>query len=258
MIRVKSNSEIEIMNQTGNALAGVYLTIASEILPGISTLKLDQLIEKELKRVGLVSQSKGYMGYKYASCISINDEVVHGVPSAQHILKQDDLVKIDICAKRDGYCADMSRMFFLGTTQPKVAHFMQVACDALEQGIAKARAGNHLSDISAAIQGAIDKHGYGIIRDFAGHGIGRTMHEDPEILNYGTAGRGPLLKEGMTLALEPMIAMGAHDVYIADDGWTVRTSDKSLAAHVEDTIAVTDDEPRVLTRIDKSYEGIQN
>ncbi len=258
MIVIKDKDEIDIMKRTGKDLANLFLAVDTKIRPGISTLELDQLIEQELKKRNLVSQAKGYMGYKHASCISLNDEVVHGVPSTKRILKEGDLVKIDICAKRDGYCADMTRMFFLGQPSPEVTKFMQVARMALDKGIAQARSGNHLSDISAAIQQEVEKHGYGVVRDFAGHGIGRTMHEDPEILNFGRGGQGPLLRPGMTFALEPMISMGQCDVYVADDGWTVHTVDKSLAAHVEDTIAITEGEPCVLTRIKNYDEGIQN
>lgn len=256
MIVIKDKDAIKIMKRTGQALAALFLSIEKSIRPGMSTLELDTLIERELEARGLVSQSKGYMGYKYASCISLNDEVVHGIPSAQRILKEGDLVKIDICAKRDGHCADMARMFFVGQPDEEVIRFMNVARKALDKGIAQAKAGNRLSDISAAIQQEVERDGYGVVRDFAGHGIGRTMHEDPEILNYGKPGKGPLLRSGMTFAIEPMITMGRYDVYVAENGWTVCTVDKSLAAHVEDTIAITEGEPSVLTRI--SNEGVQN
>jgi len=197
----------------------------------------------------MVSQSKGYMGYKHASCISLNDEVVHGVPSSKRLLKDGDLVKVDVCASLDGYCADMARMFVVGKPSQQVSHFINVARQALDKGIAQAKAGNRLSDISAAIQAEVEKHGFSVVRDFAGHGIGKTMHEDPEVLNFGKPGKGPLLRPGMTLAIEPMITMGTYDVYVTDDGWTVKTMDKSLAAHVEDTVAITQNEPLVLTRI---------
>ena len=190
----------------------------------------------------------GYRGYKHVSCISVNDVVVHGVPAASVILKDGDLVKVDICASHDGYCADMARAFFIGKPKPEAEKLVAVAESALKKGIEKARAGNRLGDISAAIQAEVEKNGFGVVRDFARHGIGKQMHEDPEILNYGKAGQGPLLQPGMTFALEPMITQGNYKVYVADDGWTVKTSDKSLAAHVEDTIAITHDEPKVLTR----------
>jgi len=246
------------MKRTGRALARLFLSLADSVKPGVSTLKLDKLIEEMLIERGFVSQTKGYMGYRHASCISLNSVVVHGVPSSNCILKDGDLVKIDICAKRDGYCADMTRMFFLGQPSEEVSNFISVAKKSLDKGIEAAKVGNHLSDVSAAIQQEVERHGYSIVRDFAGHGIGRTMHEDPEILNYGKPGKGPLLRPGMTFALEPMLAMGRHNVYVADDGWTVRTSDNSLAAHIEDTVAVTESGPCVLTRTGESNKGVHN
>ena len=181
-------------------------------------------------------RTKGYMGYRYASCISLNDEVVHGIPSSSRIVCAGDLVKIDVCAAYQGFFADMARTFLVEPINQKVQQFVNVAYMALDKGIDKAMAGNRLSDISSAIQQEVERHGYGVVRDFAGHGIGRAMHEDPEILNYGVPGKGPLLKKGMALALEPMITMKEYMVFVAHDGWTVKTVDGSLAAHVEDTV----------------------
>jgi methionyl aminopeptidase len=163
-------------------------------------------------------------------------------------LKDGDLVTVDICASFDGYCADMARNFLVGETSDLAKKMVDVAHRALEKGIKKACVGNRLSDISAAIQQEVEKHGFAVVRDFAGHGIGKQMHEDPEILNYGAPGKGPVLYEGMTFAIEPMITAGKYDVYIESDGWTVRTVDGSLAAHVEDTIAITSKGPIILTR----------
>jgi methionyl aminopeptidase len=249
MIIIKSKIEIKKMRQAGNVLAELFSAMASIIYPGLTTLQLDSWIEQELSKRNLVSQSKGYNGYQHASCISINDEVVHGIPSKNRVLKEGDLVKVDICAALDGYCADMARSFVLGKSDESVAHFVDVARSALQKGMEQARPGNRLSDISAAIQGEVERNGFGVIRDFAGHGIGRSMHEEPEILNYGKSGLGPVLKPGMTFALEPMITMGKSNVYISNDGWTVKTVDKSLAAHVEDTIAITEGDPLILTRM---------
>jgi len=249
MIIIKKASEIEKMKQTGQSLASLFLDLERVVKPGITTLELDQFIEQGLKERKLVSQSKGYMGYKHVSCISLNDEVVHGIPSSKQVLKEGDLVKIDICAAGDGYCADMTRMFIVGTPSEQLLKFVTVARQALDKGIEQARPGNRLSDISAAIQQEVEQHGFGIVRDFAGHGIGRTMHEDPEILNYGKPGKGEVLRAGMTFAIEPMISVGNPEVFVADDEWTAKTVDKSLAAHVEDTIAITDNGPIVLTRI---------
>lgn len=251
MIIIKDSFSIDKMKRTGQTLAALFPSMVNIIRPGITTLELDSWIARELQAKGLESQSKGYMGYKYSSCISLNDELVHGVPSAKRVLNEGELIKVDICAALDGYCADMARIFIIGQPTDSLLNFVEVARQALNKGIEKARAGNHLSDISAAIQQEVERHGFGVIRDFAGHGIGCSMHEDPKVFNYGEPGKGPVLQPGMTFAIEPMFTMGHYDVYIADDGWTVKTVDGSLAAHIEDTIAVTDGDPIVLTRISK-------
>ena len=174
---------------------------------------------------------------------------MHGVPSANKKLEKGDLVKVDVCASWKGYCADMARSFYVGNQMPdSVQHFVDTAQRALDKGIDQARPGKRLSDISAAIQEEVEKEGFGVVRDFAGHGIGKQMHEDPEILNYGKAGQGPTLRPGMAFAIEPMITMGDYSVYITKDKWTVKTTDKSLATHVEDTIVVTENSPKILTR----------
>jgi len=249
MISIKNKLSIQKMEVAGGLLSEILQAIGSMIKPGVSTAELDRWIEGELLARGLKSKTKGYMGYKHASCISVNDEVVHGVPSDKKILKSGDLVKVDVCASWNGYCADMARAFFVGeATDERHRKLIEVAQSALDKGIAQARAGNKLSDISAAIQQEVEKHGFGVIRDFAGHGIGKQMHEDPEVLNYGKAGNGPVLRPGMALALEPMITLGHYDVYVTKDEWTVKTVDKSLAAHVEDTVIITEHEPKITTR----------
>lgn len=248
MITIKSKDALHKMHVAGQHLAEVFKELADIIKPGVTTGQLDAWIENALIARDLVSQTKGYRTYKHASCISINDEVVHGVPTADRVVKQGDLVKVDICAAWRGYCADAARCYFVGTMPTAVKNFIDIAQRALDKGIEQAVVGNRLSDISAAIQQEVEKNGYGVVREFAGHGIGKRMHEDPEILNYGEPGRGPVLRGGMTLAIEPMITMGNYAVYVADDGWTVKTKDKSFAAHVEDTIAVMQSGPKVLTR----------
>ncbi len=248
MITIKNKASIRKMEQAGTLLAEMFKEITPLIKPGISTLELDQAIEALIIKKDLQSRTKGYMGYTHASCISVNDEVVHGVPSAKKVLKENDLVKIDVCASWRGYCADMARSFYVGEMPEDVARFVANAQRALNKGIEQARPGKRLGDISAVIQKEIEAEGYGIIRDFAGHGIGKQMHEEPEILNIGSAGDGPILRAGMAFAIEPMITMGSHNVYVTDDGWTVKTSDRSLAAHVEDTVVVTENGPKIITR----------
>ena len=248
MIHIKNNISIQKMAKTGSLLSEILATVDHLVRPGVSTAEIDAWIELQLKEKNLVSSCKGYMGYQHVSCISVNDEVVHGVPRSTTILQLGDLVKVDVCASLNGYCADMARSFFVGEPSEQAKKLVVVAQQALNKGIEKARAGNRLSDISYAIQQEVEKHGFGVVREFAGHGIGKNMHEDPEVLNYGKPGMGPLLREGMTLAIEPMITFGKYDVYVTEDEWTVKTVDKSLAAHVEDTVAITNGEPMILTR----------
>ncbi len=252
MITIKNKASIRKMEEAGTLLAAIFFDISALIKPGISTLEIDAWIEQQLKARGLISKMKGYRGYRHVSCISINDVVVHGVPHKQSILREGDLVKIDVCGSWQGYCADMARSFFVGQAQQDdYQKLVIVAQNALDKGIEQAVPGNRLSDISAAIQGEVEKHGFGVVRDFAGHGIGKNMHEDPEILNYGRPGQGPLLRPGMAFALEPMITLGKYQVYIDTDGWTVRTMDHKVAAHVEDTIVITDGKPHILTRTNR-------
>ncbi len=250
MITIKNKAAFEKMTVAGQLLALLFKHLAELVQAGISTLELDTWIACYLQKHNLMSQSKGYMGYQHVSCISLNDEVVHGVPCATTILKEGDLVKIDVCAAWQGYCADMARCFFVGTATEHAQKLVSVAYTALDKAIEQIYVGNHLSNISVAIQRYVESHGYTIVRDFAGHGIGKRMHESPEILNYGQPNKGLLLRHGMSFAIEPMITMGDYAVYIAADGWTAKTIDKSLAAHVEDTILVTDQGPQVITRLE--------
>ncbi|MGB8468210.1 MAG: type I methionyl aminopeptidase [Candidatus Babeliales bacterium] len=249
MITIKNKKAIEKMAHAGRLLAELFELIPALLKPGMSTGELDAWVAQELIKRQLISQSKGYHGYRHVSCISINDEVVHGIPSFKHYMKDGDLVKVDVCAAWSGYCADMARCFAVGTLPERTCELVLTAQEALDKGIEKAVVGNALSDISAAIQQAVEKKLFGVVRDFAGHGIGKRMHEDPEVLNYGEPGKGPILRAGMTFAIEPMITLGHYDVYVMEDGWTVKTKDRSLAAHVEDTILITDNGPRVLTRL---------
>jgi methionyl aminopeptidase len=248
MITIKNKASLQKMEEAGRLLSHIFEDLVPVVRPGVSTLEIDQWIGEQLRRHNLVSAMKGYRGYRHVSCISVNDVVVHGIPTAKTVLSSGDLVKVDVCASWKGYCADMARSFFVGCPSERAQELVSVAYKALDKGIAQAKPGNHLSDISSAIQREVEAHGFGVVRDFAGHGIGKDMHEEPEILNYGKPGSGPLLRPGMAFALEPMITMGHYDVYVMHDGWTVKTSDKSLAAHVEDTIVITDGEPKILTR----------
>lgn len=246
---IKNKQALDTMRVAGKLLAEIFENVSSVIQPGRSTASIDAWIEQQLVQRNLISQSKGYKGYRHVSCISVNNVVVHGVPSENIILKLGDYVKVDVCAAWNSYCADMARGFIVGSvSDEKVQHLMMVAAQALDKGIAQAVVGNRLFDISAAIQQHVEQFGYGIVRDFAGHGIGKRMHENPDVPNFGTAGTGMRLVEGMTFAIEPMITQGSYEVFVDKDGWTVKTKDGSLAAHVENTIAITQHGPEILTR----------
>lgn len=249
MITIKNKYAIESMTKAGRLLAEMFEELKSIVKEDVITAEIDSWITEYQKKNNLISSTIGYMGYKHASCVSLNDEVVHGVPGLTK-LKNGDLVKIDVCASYNGYCADMARSFFVGSNiDQKAKHLVDTAQASLDAGIAQARAGNRVSDISFAIQTIVENNKFGVVRDFAGHGIGKKMHEDPEILNYGKSGNGALIQPGMAFAIEPMITEGDYKVYVSKDGWTVKTKDKSLAAHIEDTVIITDKGPIIITRL---------
>ncbi len=250
MISIKDKNGIEKMIEAGSLLAKMFQGMQKIIVANATTSDIDAYVESYLKQHDLLSCSKGYFGYKHASCISVNDEVVHGVPCKQNKLVSGDLVKVDVCASFKGYCADMARCFFVDeVVSDSAKRLVEVACSALDRGIDQVKPGNRIGDISFAVQQEVEKFGYGVVRDFAGHGIGKKMHEDPEILNYGKPGTGPLIKVGMAFAIEPMITLGDYRVDVMQDGWTVKTVDRSLAAHVEDTVIVMEDGPKIITRL---------
>ena len=248
---IKSKDAILKMKTAGKLLAGIFENVHEIIKPGVTTLMIDQWIAGQLKINNMVSQSKGYMGYQHVSCISVNTVVVHGIPSSQVVLQKGDLVKVDVCAAWKGYCADMARAYLVDVTEPaaEMKRFVETAKLALQAGIDQAVEGNRLFDISYAVQQVTEQQGYGVVRDFAGHGIGKNMHEEPDVPNFGKKGTGMILRAGMTFAVEPMITMGHYDVFVMKDGWTVQTTDQSLAMHVEDTILITQNGPEVLTRL---------
>jgi len=249
MIVIKNRLELDKMRAAGRKLAVIMGDLGDNVIAGVTTLELDGLIEDRMRKSGLLPVCKGYAGYKHATCISLNNEVIHGVPSHKIVLKSGDFVKIDVAGSYEGYCADMTRYFFVSKVDLKVKRLAAVAQWALDLAIAEIAPGKHLFDISECIQRVVEKEGFGIVRDFAGHGIGKRLHEDPEVPNFGKAGQGPVLREGMVFAIEPMITEGDYAVKVASDGWTVRTVDGGLAAHVEDTVAVVKDGAEVLTRL---------
>ncbi|MBY0354064.1 type I methionyl aminopeptidase [Candidatus Babeliales bacterium] len=248
-IIIKNKVAIEKMRSAGKLLAQVMQETEPFVKEGISTHELDQIIEKKMRERELKPECKGYAGYRHSSCISLNDVIVHGVPKKEIILKSGDFVKIDIVGSYKGYCADMARCFFVGEASPVAQKMAEVAQRALDKGISLVRPGIRLSDISACVQREVEQAGFGVVRDFAGHGIGKNIHEAPDVPNFGKSGQGPILQEGMTLAIEPMITEKDYAVKIMADGWTAKTVDGGLAAHIEDTVVVVRDGAEILTRI---------
>ena len=247
-IITKSEREIGIMRQAGKIVASVLELLKSEIRPGMRTKELDVIAERELKKLGGKSSFKHYRGYPACICISINDEIVHGIPG-KRILKDGDIVSLDFGAIYNDYQGDSAVTVGLGDINPVAAKLIKATESSLQEGIKAARAGKRLGDISNAIQLYAEAEGFAVVRQYTGHGIGRDMHEDPLIPNYGTPGTGPILKKGMTLALEPMLNAGGWETTVEDDGWTVKTLDGSISAHFEHTIAITDGQAEVLTAL---------
>lgn len=248
-IVLKNKRAIERMRTAGQLLASIFQEVPSLLVAGMTTADLDALVEARMRALDLDPSCKGYGGYRHATCISVNDGVIHGVPSNRVILKDGDCVKLDVVGAFRGYCADMARTYSLGTTSQEVLSMMEVSQQALDAGIALVRPGVRLGDISACIQRIVESAGYGVVKAYAGHGIGKQIHEEPEVPNYGKAGTGPTLLPGMALAIEPMITQFKADVFVDSDRWTVRTVDRGLAVHVEDTIVVSESGVEVLTRL---------
>ena len=246
---IKNKIAIEKMRTAGKRLAGILQDMNPEVVAGISTWDLYRIIEDKMRKSGLSPECKGYAGYKHATCISLNDGIVHGIPSKDLILKSGAFVKIDVVGSYKSYCADMTRFFFVGNVCLTARKIAQTAQDALDIAIGKIAPGVRVSEISACIQDKVESDGFSVIRAFAGHGIGKDLHEDPDIPNYRKAGDDTVLREGMTLAIEPMISERSHEVRILQDGWTAKTADGGLAAHVEDTVLVVKNGSEVLTRI---------
>lgn len=249
-IKVKDAEEIERMRVAGRIAAEVLDELRKEIRPGVNTAKLDALGEKFIRAKGAEPVFIGYRGYRYATCLSVNEEVVHGIPGGR-ILQEGDIVSVDVGVKKNGYCGDVAATFPVGKVSGKTGKLLRVGKDALRAAIRQARAGNHLGDISWAIQQQAEKNGFSVVRDLYGHGIGRDLHEDPLIPNFGNPGEGPELKPGMVLAVEPMVNVGGWKVRTLSDGWTVVTEDGMLSCHFEHTVLITEKEPGVLTWLKK-------
>ena len=247
MIELKSAREIGLMRTAGHVLSDVVEHLRGFVKPGLSTLEIDEDVEGFIAARGAKPAFKGYRGFPATVCISINEEVVHGIPSAHRRIQEGDIVGLDLGCIVDGYYADCAFTLAIGDVPPKVQQLLDVTRESLDQAIQECRPGRRLSDVSHAVQVHVERHGLSVVRAFVGHGIGRALHEDPQVPNFGDPGRGPQLRPGMVLAIEPMVTMGSWEVKVLDDGWTAVTRDGSLAAHFEHTIAVTDTDPEVLT-----------
>lgn len=246
MIITKSAAELETMREAGRITAKALRVVATVVRPGATTADLDRLAEEAIRAEGAVPAFKGYHGFPGTLCTSLNDEVVHGIPGGR-VLREGEIVSVDCGAIVDGYYGDSAMTFPVGEVSEEAKRLMAVTRESLEAGIARCVVGMRLYDISAAIQSVAERAGFSIVREYVGHGIGRSMHEDPQVPNYGKAGTGPTLKPGMVLAIEPMINAGRADVRSLDDGWTVVTVDGSFSAHFEHTVAITENGPLVLT-----------
>jgi len=246
-ITIKNQSEIEKMRKAGELVARTHKLLENHIKVGVSTLELDQIAEKFIRDNGATPSFLGYQGYPASICASINDEVVHGIPTDERKLKDGDIISVDIGAFLDGYHGDAARTHTVGTVSKTAIKLIDVTRQSFYEGLKYVKAGNHLHQISAAIQEYVESNGYSIVRDLVGHGIGRDMHEEPQIPNYKPIGRGPKLQAGMVLAIEPMVNAGRFDVRILEDDWTIVTMDKSLSAHYENTVLVTEDGYELLT-----------
>ena len=246
-VTIKSEHEIELMREAGRILAAVHQQLGKEIKPGMSTKDVDRLGEEMIRSYGCEPSFLGYCGYPASICVSVNEEVVHGIPTDERILQEGDIVSLDAGVIYKGYHSDAARTYGIGEIDDDAKKLIEVTRQSFFEGIKFAKAGNHLNDISAAIQKYAESFGFGVVRDLVGHGIGSHLHEDPEIPNFARKRKGILLQPGMTLAIEPMITEGSYEVVWLDDDWTVMTEDGGWAAHYENTILITEGEPEILS-----------
>ncbi|MDR3686054.1 MAG: type I methionyl aminopeptidase [Coriobacteriia bacterium] len=247
MIVRKSQAEIEIMREAGRVSARALRLVGEAVAAGVTTFELDEIAESAIRADGGVPAFKGYHGFPKTLCTSINCQVVHGIPSEMIKLRSGDIISVDVGAIVDGYYGDNARTFPVGVISDEATRLLAATKASLDAGIEQARSGNHLFDIGAAVQGVAEGAGFSVVREYVGHGIGRNMHEDPNVPNYGVAGKGPRLEVGMVLAIEPMVNAGSASVDALPDGWTVVTRDGRLSAHFEHTVAITADGPILLT-----------
>ncbi len=250
MIIIKSDQEIELMRESGKVTGYILKELENIVRPGISTADINEFVESTIRKNGMVPTFLGYGGFPASACVSINDEVVHGIPDKNRILKEGDIVSVDVGSTYKGYVSDAARTYPVGKISEEAQRLIDVTRESFFTGIEYCKVGYRLSDISHAIQEKAEGEGFSVIRDFVGHGVGQNMHEDPQIPNFGKAGRGPRLAKGMVFAIEPMICEGAYDVRTLENDWTVVTRDGKLSAHYENTVVITDGEPQLLTLVE--------
>ena len=258
MIYLKTEEEIELLRENNILVSKTLAEVGRHIKPGVTTKQLDRIIEDFIRSNGATPAFLGYQGYPASACISINEQVVHGIPSDNIVIKEGDIVSVDVGTFMKGFVGDSAYTFAVGEVSAEARQLMEVTKEALYRGTAQAKAGNRVGDISAAVQDYAERFGYGVVRELEGHGLGRKMHEEPGVPNYGARGRGPLLKEGMVICIEPMITMGSRRVIFERDGWTVRTHDRKPAAHFEYAVAVGKTGPDILTDFSIIEEAINN
>ena len=253
MVIIKSPREIELMKEAGRVVGLVFKTIKEQIRPGMSTLDIDAIVEKTMLDNECIPAEKGYYDYPASACVSVNDTLIHGIPSKNIIIKEGDIVSVDIVASYKGYMADACRTFMVGRVSPRAERIVRITKEAFFRALELVKPGSYIGDISHCIQEFVESNGYNVTRDYTGHGIGSHMHEDPSIPNYGKAGSGVKIQKGMALCIEPMVLEGKKDVRVLNDGWTVKSRDGKLTAHYENTVIVTESGYEIITM----YEGEQ-
>jgi len=247
MIIIKSDQEIGIMRESGKVTGTILRELYDLIKPGISTMDINEFVEEAILKNNMIPSFKGYNGYPASACVSVNDEVIHGIPSRKRLLAEGDIVSVDVGCTHRGYISDAARTYAVGKISEEAERLIKVTRESFFEGIKFCKPGYRLGDISNAVQTHVEKAGFSVVRDFVGHGVGRVIHEEPQIPNYGKPGRGPRLAAGMVFAIEPMINQGSSDVEVKLDNWTAVTVDGKLSAHYENTVVITDGEPELLT-----------
>ncbi len=256
-VTIKSDREIELIREASRIIAEVFETLGKELCPGMTTKEVDRRAEEMIRSAGCIPNFKDYQGFPASVCVSINEEVVHGIPSEDRVIREGDIVSLDMGCIYKGYHTDSARTFPIGEVSEEAALLIERTRQSFFEGLKYARSGHHLHEISNAIGDYCEKYGYGVVRDLVGHAVGTSLHEDPQIPNYRQKSRGIRLRSGMTLAIEPMVNLGTWEVDWLDDGWTVVSRDRSLSAHYENTVLITDGDPEILTLTEEERAGLK-